>query len=63
LAGPVITPDFEHDVRATGRAIFLYTGDTFVGRAGNRANFAQHFIGDRFGRGFAPAFSMASATG
>src|SRR5882762_9268479 len=56
LAGPVITPDFEHDVRATGGAIFLNTGDTFVGRTGNRANFAQHYISDRFGRGFAAAF-------
>src|ERR1700694_5731261 len=56
LAGPVITPDFKHDVRATSRAIFLNTGYAFVGRAGNRANFAQHSIGDRFGRGFAAAF-------
>ena len=43
---PVLAPELEHDVRATGVAVFLDRGDAVLGRAGDRLALVQDLVGD-----------------
>src|SRR5580693_2883260 len=63
LAGTVIAPDFQHDVRATRVAIFLDASDALFRRSGNRTNFMQNFVSHGSSRGFPPAFFHSVSDG
>src|SRR5580692_1099213 len=55
LAGAVIAPDFQHDVRATRVAVFLDASDAFFRRPGNRTNFMQNLVSHSISSGLTPA--------
>ena len=56
LAGAVVTPDLQHDVRGARVAVFLDAFDAFLRSAGNRSGLAQDVVCNRLRSGFAAAF-------